>query len=405
MRTRATFTFVVTLFLIVNTPANGAKIQWSKQISTDAGFVATTHDLFLTTTGGKNWEDITPPQIADGRVISAVFFRDVSLGWAVLARQEDDDQSVPVRFWLASTRNSGASWSLQPIVPPNWLNLPEGVNLDISLEDVSIYFWDDLRGIVAVGSDFLLTADGGKTWHQTSSPGFGSIVFTTRNDGWVRGESAKFDYQGQLFVTHDGSKSWRPVVLPGPKKEDANSTYGVPFFTDERHGFVSIEYSGPKTASQAFFSTADGGATWKQDGAVPLVAGRSNVFTVLGLEWKAVALKNHVVTIARPAPTSAATTARVDENLEYLYTVTFIDRSRGWALMGVNGDGADQVLSTTDAGASWNIITPTAIKGNLVGVRARAKGHSQFGKDHRTDQDLLRVQPTLVCTWVLTSVL
>jgi hypothetical protein len=329
-----------------------------KQLTADTGWISNGHDLFWTTNGGSEWKNIAPPQLAADKEISAVFFLDTSRGWAVLSNWRSDRGTAA--FSLASTDDAGTNWSWHPISLPGWENLPEGLQLNISQEDVAVYFWDALHGIVALGGDLALTANGGKTWHKTNGPGFGPLLFTTRNDGWVRGESARLDYHGKLFVTHDGSKSWQQVVLPGPKPEQANATYGLPIFTDQEHGFLTIQYSGPGIQSVALFSSTDAGRTWKKDNV--LSSDSHTTYTPVNSEWRAVTLANHKVSIGLPLTTSLPSSGgAVDEAITNVYHSSFVDSSHGWVLAGTSG-GTVQIFSTSDSGATWTNITPSPMK-------------------------------------------
>lgn len=340
-----------------------------RQLTANTGWLATNHELFWTTSNGRAWKNITPPQISGGKQISAVFFKNTASGWAVLARDEENDEQVPVRFWLVSTDNAGATWSSHRIVPSSWQHLPEGMQLNIAIDSVSIHFWDEQHGIVAIEGNFMLTSDGGRTWRDANSPGFGSVVFTTPNDGWVRGESARFDYSGQLFVTHDGSKSWRRVLLPGPGPNNANSFYGVPVFQDPEHGFLTVQYSGPGIESTALFSSKDGGRTWKRDAVLQRSGADHDIVTVAGLEWRTLRLKERRIILSWPLTSSSVTSSLVDLNLAHLVGATFVDKVHGWVLTGVQEGLSPQLLSTSDSGARWQLITP-ATGGVLTGQRA-----------------------------------
>jgi hypothetical protein len=68
---------------------------------------------------------------------------------------------------------------------------------------------------------------------------------------------------------------------------------------------------------------------------------------------------------------SSASSAPVDANISGPENVSFLDSLHGWAVMGA--DGPNQLLSTSDAGASWTIITPPSIKGNVVGHPPRVR--------------------------------
>src|SRR6202795_3021753 len=86
MPVRATLVISLAFFLTLSLSANAQRIEWMKQVTADTGWVATNRDLFWTTSNGGEWKNITPPQLADGQEISAVFFLDTSRGWLVVSR-------------------------------------------------------------------------------------------------------------------------------------------------------------------------------------------------------------------------------------------------------------------------------------------------------------------------------
>jgi len=349
------------------------RIEWAKQLTVDTGWVATRRDLFWTTSDGREWKNITPPQRARDKQISAVFFLDASRGWVVLSRDADDDQ-VPVRFWLVSTDDGGANWSSRPIVPRDWVNLSEGVHLNISPEGAYVYFWDAAEGILNLpGAASLLTSDGGKTWRETMGEA-DPVVFASRNDGWELDDGARSPRSGSLFVTHDGSRSWQQVILPGPKPGEANSTYSLPIFTDKDHGFLTVEYSGAEIHTVALFSSTNGGHTWKQDKVLPFDPHAA--FTAVNSEWKALRFADNRLSLGVPSATSSPSGGgAVDAEINGVKSLNFVDSLHGWALAwaGSRCDsrivGCIQLLSTPDSGATWANITPAPIKGRIVGAK------------------------------------
>ena len=66
-----------------------------------------------------------------------------------------------------------------------------------------------------------------------------------------------------------------------------------------------------------------------------------------------------------PPPSSPLASATVDVNLAYVRDVVFLDSFHGWVTVGAEF-GPTQLLSTSDAGARWTIITPPPIKGDFV---------------------------------------
>jgi len=213
----------------------------------------------------------------------------------------------------------------------------------------------------------VVSSDGGKTWEATEGSGVpGDMLFTTQNDGWMGSGSP----EDGLHVTHDGGKKWQEVTLLRPAKaapEEADAIYHLPIFADKDHGFLAVEYEGANVHLVGLFSTRDGGRTWKSDKVVPLslTTAKHPLFTVVNSQWRTLALQNHKLVLSSPLTSASLASASVDVNLSGVGDVTFLDSLHGWAIVGAEY-GPTQLLSTSNAGASWNIITPLPIKGDFV---------------------------------------
>ena len=367
-----------------------AQIQWAKQLTPETGWVATGNQLFWTTDAGGTWKDITPPHApkisTPLRGISAVFFLDSSTGWVVMHSYDEKLNTGTNQIFIASTNDAGANWSYRRVSSPemNRYNTEGSTGLD---GNAWLQFTDAQHGIMNLGlntgSAFqagvvsVATSDGGRTWADTDPAGdavSGELLFRTQNDGWIAGDG--------LFVTRDGGKTWRETVPPAPEKLAKETTiiYSLPIFPDKDHGFLAVEYDGLAGAEAVIlFSSHDGGRTWKQDKVLSsaelaklLIQPLKN-FIAVNSEWRTLAMEDHKLVLSSLSAASPLASASVDVNLTYLYSVTFLDGFHGWALMGVQGDGPDQLLSTPDGGVRWTIITPPPIKGNIVGHPPRLK--------------------------------
>jgi photosystem II stability/assembly factor-like uncharacterized protein len=269
-------------------------------------------------------------------------------------------------FFVASTNDAGVTWSYRRVRTP-------AVDQAGLSENVSLQFTDAQHGVmnigIAVGSGpgvypavFVSTSDGGKSWKDLGGTGAGAgdMLFTTPTDGWM-GSSSPAD---GFHVTRDGGRTWQEITLPRPAKvapHQANVTYRLPIFLDKNHGFLTVEYSGSTIQAVGLFSTLDGGRKWKLDKVVSVseASNKNALFTVVNSEWRTLGFASRELALSS-LRSSSASSASVDANLAYLYSASFLDDLHGWALMGVHGDGPDQILSTSDAGASWTIITPSA---------------------------------------------
>ena len=169
--------------------------------------------------------------------------------------------------------------------------------------------------------------------------------------------------------THDGAKTWKEVALPQPAKaehDQEDMTGSLPIFPDKDHGFMVAGYKWAGDIDMiVLFSSLDGGRTWKPDKLLPRSRDNHTAFTVLDLEWRMLALRDHKLVLSSPFAASPLASAPVDVNLAYLGEVTFLDRLHGWAIVGAEY-GPTQLLSTSNAGTSRTIITPPPIKGDFV---------------------------------------
>ncbi|HET7100520.1 MAG TPA: YCF48-related protein, partial [Terriglobia bacterium] len=245
-RSRNTFLFVMICSFFFLTPF--AKPATMKLLTPNVGWVIHYPGLMWTTDGGTHWKNITPP-LANGQQIASVFFLDTQDGWALLSGQGEKGSDEP-RFDLAVTNNAGAKWSIVPVVIPE-LN-PRQTILDGSGQ---VDFVDPMRGWLNLNMtsspNFSLamlieTNDGGETWTRPqAAPGVsGDLSFINDTDGWLAGGPGN----QFLYVTHDGSKTWKKMSL-NPPAEVGGAVYptfaGAPVFVESGRGFVAVNYSGP----------------------------------------------------------------------------------------------------------------------------------------------------------------
>ena len=357
--------------------------HWAKQLTVDTGWMANCDRVFLTTDAGGMWKDITPSQAPKMSTplsgISAVSFIDKSTGWVVMysyyeeEKTEEGSYNSPTnQFFIASTNDAGARWSYRRVSTPEIDHAGLEASHGLS-ENTSLWFTDAQHGImnigIAVGSGaggypalIVVTSDGGKTWKDIEGASAGEMLFTTQNDGWIEGQDG-------LFVTYDGAKTWKEVALPQPEKAEQDPVYlkgSMPIFPDKDQGFMVAEYRRAGTIeTTVLFSSHDGGHTWKPDKVLPRSRDSHTVFTVLDLGWRTLTLRDHRLILSSPFASSPLASAPVDVNLAYVGDVVFLDSLHGWAVVGAEY-GPTQLLSTSNAGASWNIITPPPIKGDFV---------------------------------------
>jgi photosystem II stability/assembly factor-like uncharacterized protein len=357
---RLAVVFFLTLGVCGATHAQSAgPIESMKLLTTDTGWAATRNKLFWTTDDGLRWRDITPKEAKVGTTISAVFFLDSSNGWVLLARGAGDEQP---EFELATTGDAGTEWATSRIRIPA-LNPPEATLTGAGY----MYFLDPSHGwinlSVASGSAFhpgaaLSTQDGGRTWNWVpmGAGSAGPIMFTTPQDGWILSPD-----QTELYVTHDASKSWHLVSLVAPpvaraSGETANAYY-MPTFSDSRQGTMIASF--PNSAP-VLYRSLDGGVDWAPTRLLPSTG--PSAISVSGSTFFAALVSPSALTLTKldlREAHSQPTTEKADiKGISGLRGVRaaldlshFFDDQHGWVLAG-------ELLSTSDAGATWTDVTP-----------------------------------------------
>ena len=365
------------LFLISFCCANtSAQQRYIQMFTRQVGWAFLGGRLYWTADAGGQWKDITPATASPDEVVASVRFLDTSTGWVLLGHAEGDES----RFDLASTTNAGESWSIKPVRIPNLdqVAYPIGGGADIDFVD-SLHGWMNLglQSSAAAHSGIqFVTEDGGSTWswppqHQSKGP----IRFINAHDGWILSPGGY-----ELYVTHDGGKSWHELSLEAPPQlpEPVGATYALPTFDDPKHGFLLVSYSGPETPTptSVLFASGDGGQTWKLDRVFrgmppdtimsPSTVSQSYLITA--------AVSDHKLTLTTVAPgqkTSAATGAAGSTsadvgNFPYVASaseLSFVDSERGWVVTSKSNctpsiTGCGTLLATTDGGRTWAEITP-----------------------------------------------
>jgi photosystem II stability/assembly factor-like uncharacterized protein len=360
---------VITLCLSAIVSAQSAgRIESMKLLTPNVGWAATNQKLFWTTDGGAEWKDITPKAKAQ-RTIASVFFLDAANGWALLSYSGKEDPTTSISealFDLATTGDSGASWSVQHLDVPD-PDLSRGLSGEAWLDFVdSQHGWLMVRmnGSTAVSIGVLrATDDGGKTWKSLGVPAAGPIRFVTPTDGWLEGGPTEDVTQG-VYVTRDGGRNWTLITLKAPAEvlPKAYPTYQLPQFVDKDSGFLLVTFSEPNDESPklALFTTKDGGRTWTFGSA--LAEGGSSWHTaIVGSDWIAAGCPGGKLALVHGAggrmsaspPWADKTDDVCSVSGGAVFGVTFGNSNRGWLLF-----FGGKLLSTPDGGSTWKDITP-----------------------------------------------
>ncbi len=364
-------TFMLMLgFSIAISAQTGGRIESMKLLTPEVGWAATNQELFWTSDGGAQWKDITP-RGKSNEGIASVFFVDASAGWVLLARAGHENSRTNVRetfFELASTANSGQSWTVKP------LDFPDPEPSRGLSGDAWVDFVDAQHGwvLVRMNSNTSLsmgvlrsTEDGGKTWKSLGVPAAGPIRFVTQKDGWMEGGPTEEVTHG-IYVTRDGGSSWALVSMKAPKEVLPKSypEYQLPQFVDKDTGFLLVTFSEPNDESPklALFTTRDGGRTWTFGSVLEEAGPTSWYAAVAGRNWLAAGCPKGTPAIVHATGGSMSVAAPLPGKAGPICTgpagvvsgFSFVGDNRGWLLL-----FSGKLLSTSDGGATWDDTTPT----------------------------------------------
>jgi photosystem II stability/assembly factor-like uncharacterized protein len=127
-------------------------------------------------------------------------------------------------------------------------------------------FLDTQTGWVANARKLNVTTDGGETWEDITPDvlDIAAIALRTPSEGYV------LDYDGTLYATTDGGKSWSSQGLGLEKHSELTLMKSQDFvmaairFADADHGVVVLSLVGDESKVVAL-RTADGGQTWTEE--------------------------------------------------------------------------------------------------------------------------------------------
>lgn len=347
-------------------PALAGPLPSFKLFGSSTGWVSMSNHLYWTTSGGKQWTDITPPGASNG-TIESVFFLDTSSGWALLASGTDGEQQPS--FSLAATTSAGTNWSVAPLTLPTL-----GPGYPLLGGDGWVDFVDAAHGWImlkfatnnAVSWGIMLrTTDGGNTWSCVPGqpPMAEHFVFVTPTDGWLAGGPYH-----ELDVTCDGGDTWQEVSLSAPAQipSPANATAGLPSFRDSTHGLLPVTYDGPWGTALALLTTNDGGKTWRPSALIPSLPGDhgngeeypsalTDSTLIAASSFGSAALT--CITVAAGNAASSKSAKITTPRNSAVAQLDFVSPTEGWVLI-YGGPLFSALVSTTDGGTSWVDITP-----------------------------------------------
>jgi len=325
--------------------ATGAGFTFTALYFTDAsngwaaGFPHSSDSLgacgFHTSDGGKTWQ---PQNLNFGGFIEVVrdlHMLDANRGYAAGTAYA----GVGTGTWVWRTLDGGATWTTVAMQNTNPLTVEGYWGLAVTADRVlivgdrdvtasSTHPWD------ACSADLLVCSPG--CWclftQAYVSPHymFEDVFFTDQNRGWAAGtRTFSPNLWGQeIFHTVDGGNTWQTQYEDAPPRADIDyHRLESISFTDPLHGWaVGTSRKGSDYKyHNAILHTADGGATWQEQG--------------------------------QDLPS-------YDGDLEFA-VVQFLDQQNGWALATWNYPSPDVFLArTSDGGNHWSWVD-TGIAGGI----------------------------------------
>jgi len=216
--------------------------------ATSAGLDACEIELLHTENSGGHWISHTfavPRALGGGAVYLS--FVDHRTGYLLATSSPAAGKAYS---WIYRTRDSGLTWSKVYDNYPKFLRADEAAKSKKHLDFVQDS--QKLRGIVS------------------SSPT--GIVFKDKLSGWV-GSFPGRSALAPLFHTVDGGATWtiQPLLVPDNHGYGTMSIFPPEFFgNDHLSGILPTYFADAKSEGCIFFSTSDGGKSWKAGAAINL---------------------------------------------------------------------------------------------------------------------------------------
>jgi len=232
--------------------------------------------LYVTTNGGRSWQDRTPPDLAGKFQFQVanpqshtdlsgphdIEFRDPLDGWFVYEQNVGRDAGGNYQYahFLYRTVDGGSTWTRTEFAAPGPYWLVRFQWLD-SAHAYGLFMGGANMNLVQLWA----TADGGETWSlsadvDTRKPGYTdwpvSFVFTTPLEGW--GVSM---YQGPgVLHTLDGGRTWVSSALP--YDFGTSFGFGVDQFPVPSTGRLTISAEVSTSTAADGSQTGDDWVTW-----------------------------------------------------------------------------------------------------------------------------------------------
>jgi photosystem II stability/assembly factor-like uncharacterized protein len=288
--------------------------------TTDVWAVGNNGIVLHSVDSGATWTSIDVPGVTGvGDYFHAVSFNPQGQGWAVSQYGA-----------IVSISSAGV---VKQTAPSN-----------VALEDVAPVSFNH-AWIVGGSGTILVTADGGTTWtQQTTPPGtapLGGVAFADLTHGWAVG------FNGTILATVDGGVTWTPQTSP-----DSGTQISV-----DKVACADTQHVWAADAEGNIFATTDGGATWKQQfrnngGLLNLTCLDAKHVWASGVGGSIAATMDGVTWTSQDSPTRNS-----------LFGIAFWNATNGVAV------GQLGTVVTTTSGGWGDLIKPVTKAINAVSVK------------------------------------
>ena len=304
-------------------PSPAVGIMHLSMMSSRIGWaVGNSHQIMITTNGGKTWTNVTPSRLPTHASGFFVNLAALSSSSADVVWSQGDKGSV----YFAATKDYGRQWTIfhTAIVSYGIVQLDP-----LSSQDLWMLVPSVPGGPVSQATIYQSTT-GGHSWNKVAHGPYLTMKFLSARIGWAGGF---FPISGQspLWVTTTGGHSWHQIALPFPPQLDS-----------QQMQIAHLEIFSHHVVTVAEFPT---------DHGIKLLLYRQKLGP--SHSWK----------IASPL-----------RNTQPI-SLTLISSQQGWALT-KTPPGAWKLMQTVNGGTTWHLLGTLPIPFNINNL------HLQFVTAH-----------------------